>query len=150
VLHRIMTFTPAKKNSSTDVQAVRRGFRLTAVVGRIKTSDKGNTMERTIKFTANARRWRDKINGNTYHSVRITRHRDGATLVCPFTYGYGEQYRYTALDVMAKAGWIPDKYNMKQPQGGTDCIMYERENNYPILWNVSDGLKRDCVANGKD
>ena len=29
------------------------------------------------------------------------------------------------------------------------CFDYERENNYPILWTVSDGLKRECVANGK-
>ena len=104
---------------------------------------------RTILFTARACRWFDKINGNTYHSVRITRHSDGAILACPFQYGYGDHYRQTALDAMARAGWIPAKYNEPQPQGGTACLMYERENNYPILWDVSDGLKRDCVANGK-
>lgn len=25
---------------------------------------------------------------------------------------------------------------------------YEMENGYPINWNVTDGLKRDCIANG--
>jgi len=101
------------------------------------------------KFTANAARWFDKVNGNTYHSVRIIRHSDGAILCCQFQYGYGDQYRYTALDAMARAGWIPARYNEPQPHGGTYCMAYERENDYPILWNVSDGLKRDCVANGE-
>ena len=27
-------------------------------------------------------------------------------------------------------------------------VQYERENNYPIDWVVTDGLKRDCIANG--
>ena len=96
-------------------------------------------MERTIKFSANVVKWRDKVNGNTYHSVRVTRCADGATLACPFTYGYGEHYRQTALEAMSNAGWIPGRW-----------VAYERENNYPILWNVSDGKKRECVANGQD
>ena len=105
---------------------------------------------RAIRFTATAVRWFDKVNGNTYHSVRIVRHRDGAVLYCPWQYGYGEQYRYTALETMARAKWLPPKYREPQPQGGLNVFGYERENNYPILWLVSDGLKRDCVANGQE
>jgi hypothetical protein len=97
---------------------------------------------RTIKFTAVVCRWFDKVNGNTYHSVRIGRHRDASVLVCPFTYGYGEHYRQTALAAMAEAKWLPVKYR------GDEQYRYEQNNNYPILWIVSDGLKRDCVANG--
>jgi len=100
-------------------------------------------MTRKIQFTATARRWFDRRNGNTYHSVRITRHSDGATIACPFTYGYGDCYRQTALEAMHAAGWFPAKYDDKT------CWCYERENNYPILWNVADGSKRDCVANGE-
>jgi len=98
---------------------------------------------RKIKFTVIAKRWFDKVNGNTYHSVRCIRHKDGAVVAGPFQYGYDEHYRQTALDVMAKAKWLPVKY---RSQG--DQFRYERENNYPILWEVSDGLKRDCVTNG--
>jgi len=105
---------------------------------------------RKIKFTATAARWFDKVNGNTYHSVRITRHRDGKTIYCPFQYGYGDQYRYTALDAMARAKWLPPRYRQPMSSGGLNVGAYERENNYPILWTVSDGLKRDCVANGKE
>ena len=54
-------------------------------------------MSQAIKFTVNAVRWFDKVNGNTYHSVRITRHKDGMTITAPFQYGYGDHYRQTAL-----------------------------------------------------
>jgi hypothetical protein len=100
-------------------------------------------MENKIKFIANAVRWCDKVNGNTYHSVNITRVEDGNTIYCPMTYGYGEHYRQTALEKMVLESWIETKY-----MGCTH--MYERENNYPIYWNVTDGLKRDCVKNGKE
>ena len=93
------------------------------------------------QFTAIAMRWRDKVNGNTYHSVRIIRHSDGTTLYCPFQYGYGEHYRQTGLTALSENGWIPADEK--------DAYRWERENDYPIIWEVSDGLKRDCVANGK-
>ena len=95
-----------------------------------------------IKFIGNAVRWFDKVNGNTYHSVRITIVSDGKVLACPFQYGYGDQYRETALMEMFANKWMPKKYNVN------NRYLYERENNYPISWNVTDGLKRDCVANG--
>ena len=99
-------------------------------------------MKTKKQFTAIAKRWFDKVNGNTYHSVRIIRHTDGETLYCPFQYGYGDQYCQTALAAMVEAGWLPKEYNQ-----GT-AYSYERENDYPIIWEVADGLKRDCIANG--
>ena len=101
-------------------------------------------MKRVIKFTVTAIKWFDRINGNTYHSVRCARHSDGAVCVGPFEYGYGESYKQTALRVMAENKWLPVKYRDIDTQ-----FRYERENNYPILWMVSDGLKRDCIANGQ-
>lgn len=94
------------------------------------------------KYIANGVRWFDKANGNTYHSVRITRVKDNKTIYCPFQYGYDDMYRQTALKAMLKAGWLPKKYN------DSNLYSYERENNYTIYWTVSDGLKRDCIANG--
>lgn len=96
---------------------------------------------RKIKFTAVVVKWFDRLNGNTYHSVCITRHRDGKVLVCPFTYGYGSQYESTTLDAMAAAKWLPVKDRVEH-------WSYQRKNNYPILFTVSDGLKRECIANG--
>lgn len=106
-------------------------------------------MNRTILYVANAARWFDRANGNTYHSVNVTRCADGETLYCPMEYGYGDAYRTTALEAMEKAGWLPPKYSGRHANGSSNAHNYERENNYPILWNVSDGLKRDCVNNGK-
>lgn len=102
-------------------------------------------MKNEKKFTVIAKRWFDKVNGNTYHSVRCIRHKDNAICVGPFQYGYGNHYKQTALAMMAKANWFPGiKYQDFDAQ-----FQYERENNYPIIWVVSDGLKRDCVTNGK-
>jgi hypothetical protein len=108
-------------------------------------------MTQKIKFICNAVKWFDKVNGNTYHSVRITRCKDGKVIVglyAPYEYGYGDQYRYTALAAMAKAKWLPSKYIGKNDRGATLASSYERENNYPIMWNVSNGLKREMIANG--
>ena len=100
-------------------------------------------MNRQIKYVCNTVKWRDGINGNTYHSCRITRCKDGAVITCPFTYGYGDHYRQTALEAMAQEKWLPVKYRTDDA-----WCRYERENRYPILWNMRDGLKRECIENG--
>ena len=96
-----------------------------------------------IKFSVYAIKWFDKINGNTYHSVQITDNNTGKRYYGQFQYGYGDSYRQTALIVLLEAGLLPKHYNKD------NIYAYERENEYPILWNVSKGLKRDCIANGK-
>jgi hypothetical protein len=105
--------------------------------------------KRKIQFVANAVKWFDKVNGNTYHSVNVLRCRDGAVLYCEMQYGYGDQYRQTALSAMCKAKWIPAKYGEPNGNGSNNLYVYERENGYPIVWNEHHGLKRECVANGK-
>ena len=94
-----------------------------------------------IKYIVNAVKWWDKVNGNTYHSVRVTRCEDGKQLVGEMQYGYGDHYCQTALEIMNQAGWLPEKYK-------NEPFMYERENDYPISWNVRDGKKRECIDNG--
>jgi len=96
-----------------------------------------------IKYIAMVARWFDRINGNTYHSVQIIRTSDKKRLYCRFQYGYGDAYRQTALSKMASHKWIPKKYH-------ETLYKYERENEYPIEWIISDGRKRDCVALGKE
>lgn len=95
-----------------------------------------------IKFICVAVRWFDRVNGNTYHSVRVTRCRDNKVIAVEWQYGYGDQYRYTATEAMLKAGWLPKKYN------ADNYYLYERENDYPIYWDCRDGLKREMLANG--
>jgi hypothetical protein len=97
---------------------------------------------REIMYICDAVKWFDKANGNTYHSCRITRCKDGAVCVAPFQYGYGDHYRQSAVESMVKAGWIDAKYK--------DCPhMFERENSYPIKFIEYHGLKRVCIENGK-
>ncbi len=105
-------------------------------------------MARRIKFTVEAAKWFDRVNGNTYHACRITRTRDAAVLCCPLEYGGDSMCRQTALEAMARAKWLPPKYRGSHQWGGSFAINYERENDYPIHWIVTEGLKRDAVALG--
>lgn len=58
-------------------------------------------MENT--YYIEARKWFDKVNGNTYHSVLIKE--NGKTIaVNNFEYGYGSQWEYTALTELHKLG----------------------------------------------
>lgn len=107
-------------------------------------------MRAKIKFVADVVRWFDWYNGNTYHSVRVQRCRDGAVLVCPMTYGYSDHYRQTALEAMAAAKWLPVAYRGDNDNGSPKWMCYERDNGYPISWHVSDSTKRDCKANGEE
>jgi len=106
-------------------------------------------MKTRIKYIVNAARWFDRANGNTYHSVRITRVRDGFTIAGGWRYGYGDQYRYTALKLMCDVKWLPVKYRGMRGNGSPLASTYEKENGYPIMWNVTDGLKREMIANGE-
>lgn len=53
-----------------------------------------------------ARRWFDRVNGNTYHSVSVFVDGKHAFTV-PFEYGYGDQWQYTALEGLEKRGLVP-------------------------------------------
>ena len=97
-----------------------------------------------IKFVGIAVLWRDKVNGNTYHSVQIHDCETGKVYYCPFEYGYGDQYRHTALKAMVEFHLLPEKYN------SNNCYLYEMENDYPISWVCNHSTKRDCVENGKN
>ena len=96
-----------------------------------------------IRFTVTACKWFDKKWGNTYHSVMITRCKDGAMLSSgsELVYGYGDHYQQTARELMHKSGWIRNKK-------GESLHCYDRTRNYPIEWNVSDTTKREAMQNG--
>ena len=101
-------------------------------------------VENKVKFIVNAVKWFDRINGNTYHSVKVLDTESGKTYCddTPYQYGYGDSYRQTALGVMLNNGLLPKKYSKD------NLWLYERENDYPIYWSVSEGLKREMIANG--
>ncbi len=58
-----------------------------------------------IKYIVEARKWFDKVNGNTYHCVNITDAKKNKVIFSSgFSYGYGDAYRQTALDGLIKLG----------------------------------------------
>lgn len=68
----------------------------------IKTTYCGNTV---LKYIVDARRYFDKKNGNTYHSVIITNIETDNQVSKHFVYGYGDHYKQTAKDLIVKAEW---------------------------------------------
>lgn len=59
----------------------------------------------------NARRWRDRKNGNTYFAGEIVVERDDGKLdhiAMPMQYGYGDQYMTAAGKALNAAGYMPD------------------------------------------
>ena len=67
-----------------------------------------------IKYIVEASLWFDKLNGNTYHAVNITSIETNKLIFSSgFTYGYGEQYRHTAIDGLIKLGLFKeaDRFN---------------------------------------
>lgn len=99
---------------------------------------------RTKEIETQVKRWHDKINGNSYFSARVTvwntRGRK-STFCIPFQYGYGSHPFFSSLMEAKAKKLVPSSdwhelHNLKK-------------------WTVTDadigyGLKRDCVAFGKD
>ena len=68
-----------------------------------------------IKYIIEARKYFDRVNGNTYHAVRITDTKTKTTIAksTPLVYGYGDAYRQTAYNLLLKAGLVKedDRHN---------------------------------------
>ena len=61
-------------------------------------------------YTIIARKWFQKTYGNTYHSCEV--YKDGVLIErVPFEYGYGEQYRQTAHEILVNAGLFDGDYH---------------------------------------
>lgn len=57
------------------------------------------SVDQNNRIMVRARRWFARSYGNTYHSVTVTMP-DGAHLFAPYSYGYGEQWKDTAMDLI--------------------------------------------------
>ena len=63
-----------------------------------------------IKYIVTANKWFDKLNGNTYHSVNIISAETNKLIFSSgLVYGYGEQYRHTAIDGLIKLGLFKEE-----------------------------------------
>lgn len=95
---------------------------------------------------ASCRRWFDKVNGNSYFSVWLTIPQNDSSnryIAIPFQYGYGSQWQYEVINLLAKYGFIPPL--RKYENGNTDYgYLSDYERNGIVHWNDEGyGLKRD-------
>lgn len=116
-------------------------------------SDKGlsDGKKRNIKFIVKAMEWRDKTYGNSYFKAIIQDAKTGEKIAeVPFQYGYGDHYQDVVLQKLAELKKIPAKYRGKHESGAGKWYMYERENNYPIYWDMKRDQKKKDVKNLSD
>jgi hypothetical protein len=78
------------------------------------------------------RLWFDKINGNTYHAVRIQANGQVIGQV-PMTYGYGDMWQYTALDWLKSKGLVSEEVRS----------IYELRKHSEVYITATETLKRD-------
>lgn len=96
-------------------------------------------MNKIKSITIIGRRWFEKVNGNTYHSVTV--YVDGKLIEeMPFAYGYGTQYLQSAEDILDKKGIVNFQ---KYPNGSREPLWrWARENNVRIVDEVIDVARR--------
>jgi hypothetical protein len=85
------------------------------------------------------RRWRDKVNGNTYFSARI--YADGVLVATlPFQYGYGSQAEWCALESIAG----PAEDRTRGP-----LSVWCRDRGIELNVEYADALQRDVKRHGR-
>ena len=95
-------------------------------------------------ITIIGRKWFQRTYGNTYHSVEV--YVDGELIEYdPFQYGYGEQYKQTAHDILMKHGLAP-KTDIRLPSGMGkdyhDFLTDMRENRDKYVISVTDVTRK--------
>lgn len=106
--------------------------------------------DKTKPIRATARRWFDKVNGNSYFSVCIqipvTSSAYQVQINIPMQYGYGNQWQYETLETLVKIGVLPpfETYDNGNKKYG---YLSEYETKHIIYWTDSGyGLKRDLFT----
>ena len=82
-------------------------------------------------LTIEGRRWFDKVNNNTYHSVRIILNAK-VIYKSEKTYGYSDQYIVTALKYLNNEGYT-----------NRDSLYYLHKDGIKVFTSVTDGLKKN-------
>jgi hypothetical protein len=80
-------------------------------------------------YTVIARKWFERTNGNTYHSCEVYKDSELVKRV-PFAYGYGEQWKQTAHEVLVNAELFVGDY--------WAFLQHTRENREGFLFSVTD------------
>jgi len=89
------------------------------------------------------KRWRDKVNGNSYFSGQIFN--NGLCIArMPFQYGYGSQPDAEAGKVLKFAGITPASGRMSWAYATSGC----REAGIPCTYDEAWVTKRECTRHG--
>jgi hypothetical protein len=82
------------------------------------------------------RLWFDKINGNTYHAVKIEV--NGQVIkYLSMRYGYGEQYLQTALEYLKSYGLVSEQANhIRELRESADIYLVSYETRLRDLWKA--------------
>ena len=75
------------------------------------------TLSSKSRIDVQARKWFDKVNGNTYHTVKISIENNGEndTLKTKgIVYGYDDHYQQTACEMLNKAGYKVNAQTVKK------------------------------------
>ena len=101
-------------------------------------------------ITIDAKRWFDRVNGNTYHSVAV--YVDGKLVGTePFRYGYGDSHQQSAHKILQDAGVFPVTNERLSSGMGKDYYEFRRSvvddrDKFVIL--VSDVSRRGDLHEG--
>ena len=82
------------------------------------------------------KQWTDKINGNTYHKVKLFL--NGDILESDYTYGYGNQYEQTVYNLFnTNESWIKNPFRYPNINVFLNTIHFEK-----IQVNTKKELKK--------
>lgn len=85
-------------------------------------------------ITIIGKRWFERVNGNTYHSVAVYVNGDMVEYM-PFDYGYGDGYMQTATDILVNHYALPLE---RLTHGGIESLWHLKEKGYKIIDSVTD------------
>jgi hypothetical protein len=70
-------------------------------------------MKKIKTLDINGKEWFDKVNGNSYFSAQVVINYgmpNAKIIFLPFQYGYGDHYKYMAVEELNKMKLISEKY----------------------------------------
>ena len=85
-----------------------------------------------------AKEWFDKVNGNSYFAGTVTLNyglKDEQTFSMPFQYGYGDEYKYSAFDLLEKKGLIKRNHS-------SETWAYCKDNKIILRYNIQRNCKK--------
>lgn len=94
-------------------------------------------MEETKSISIVGRRWFQRSYGNTYFSADIYVNGVQAGRI-PFSYGYGDQYLYEAIDWLEENGYMPDREHHENGSAEPGWRYFRDDRGIPFEYSVMD------------